>query len=408
MGLTDTFNRPESKATKVLVMVRLKDAMAMKRDRPEATWVTTFGWFYDEVSAVTKRNGGRVVKYLADGVMMVFDQDNASDAINSAIQIQEAMASGNDSNRINGSCSIGIACGDVYEFQMEHGINDFDYIGRFVDQASLLAEAANADAIFADADTTAAARMTAVKSKLGEARAPKQKSAEYQGPQEKISLSDGMPPVAYHEILWSDRRYGVSPPFVTKQTNRTLQRPTPALDTISSFENRSSPRGAGFAERRPGSPRVFLTPDEERPTRPVDRRPEPQGSEWHRGHVTWKGNFGFIRSANEEFYTNPEYFLSRDFHVKDQDCAYFHPLPALPNSQKRRAADTLILGNELTGQMTTVGPRFGFAEVDSGDRRRTRLFILFNGDEGLAVGDVVRFTLGENDQGPIGINPKKA
>lgn len=91
--LEDTFRDPKSRTTKTIVAVDLTNSTSMKKEQPEANWLTTYAWFFDMLrETIDQQGNGKIVKYLGDGAMAVFGEDNAVDAINWAIKVQEAIA----------------------------------------------------------------------------------------------------------------------------------------------------------------------------------------------------------------------------------------------------------------------------------------------------------------------------
>ena len=109
MKLFDTFKSPEAKVTKAIVIIDLVDSTRMKVDTVRATWIPTYGWFYDTTSQIVEQFGGQVTKFLGDGIFAVFGEDDVASAINASISIQEAFADAKERGDVDCNCSIGIA-----------------------------------------------------------------------------------------------------------------------------------------------------------------------------------------------------------------------------------------------------------------------------------------------------------
>lgn len=376
MKLAEAFGSPESRVFKLVLVVDLNNSTKMKEENSEAEWLTTYGWFFDEVSAIVEEFGGKLVKYLGDGLMAVFEEDNGADAINAGIRVQEAIADGTEQKRIKCTCSVAVSYGEMVEYETTPGTKD--YIGQVVDRAFRLCGAANSKAVFVDAETVSAALMPKVSSRLGKAMSPKRKAQDYSGPEEYINLKGFATRVAYHEILWNSVRYAVSADFVTKQS----------ADRVGVVGSHQGPAGA------------------EGP------RAQSQENPWVRGVVSWQEgrDFGFVRTDEEEFYVNSTYMLRDDCVAKDGDTVYFQPLASLAPGKNRRANHVIVLGQTLEGELGKVFAEkgFGFVVVKGHmEGSWVQLFVyLADSAETFAVGQRITFKLGENRQGPTGREPR--
>ena len=132
---------------------------AMKEQQPEASWLPSLGFMYDTVTAIVVRIcPDAEIKYLGDGIMISLDSDRATDAVNIAIEIQEAI---NDANQgrtgakgaVDFNRSAGISTGAVVAFPTPTG--NRDYVGTVVDKARRLCDAASPKAVFVDRATVA-------------------------------------------------------------------------------------------------------------------------------------------------------------------------------------------------------------------------------------------------------------
>jgi class 3 adenylate cyclase/cold shock CspA family protein len=373
--LTETFASPTSRVTKTIVVVDLNGSTSMKEAQPEAQWLTTYGWFFDMLATAIASYKGRIVKHMGDGAMAVFSDDHPAEAINWAIAVQESMAEGRDKNRVSCDCSVGIAYGEVVEFDPEKVSSDStdrrDYIGTVVDRAFRLSAAANAKAIFVDADTVTAAAMNKVKSKFGSNKSPVRKANDYQGQPGLVTLKGFSRAVVYHEILWEADRYSVNPDFVTKM----------AKDQIEPAPTGGASHGQALA------------------------------TGWIRGRVSSRNDkFGFIKSAGQEdHFFNSDHLFQRDLDVKVGDEVWFVSAPPLSGAKNPRAVDVVALGSRLVGRLEKIRPEKGFGFVtcvgQHGDVRQ--MFVFFGTDGGpWSNGLEVDFRIGENAKGLAGLDPR--
>jgi class 3 adenylate cyclase len=64
--------------------------------------LNSYAYFFDNLAATVKTRGGIIVTYLGDGVMAVFSEGLAANAISWAIQAQEALADDREARRRRG------------------------------------------------------------------------------------------------------------------------------------------------------------------------------------------------------------------------------------------------------------------------------------------------------------------
>jgi class 3 adenylate cyclase len=365
---------------KVIVVVDLTSSTAMKEQQPEASWLSTYGWFFDLLRDTIDAAQGKIVKYMGDGAMAVFSEDHVAEAINWAIQIQETIASAQANNRVSCDCSIAIAYGEVVEFETPEGGKD--YIGTVADRAFRLCSAANAKAIFVDADTVSAASMNRVHSLAG-AIPPKRKPADYQGPEQSIKAKGFIHPVAYHEILWGSARYSVSPSFATN---------------LSSQQS---------AQRPPMTARAVLP---SRVARAGGSNPTPPAAAgWLMGRVrTLNERFGFVIVPDgEEFWFNADHLFRRSAVPRLGQDVWFVPADPLPASRNRRATDVVGFGAVLDGVLERVMPQgYGFVLAQSERGEMYQIFLSLGDASGWEAGMRVEFTVGSNAKGIAGYDPQ--
>lgn len=363
--LTESFRSPTSRVTRVMVVIRLVNSTVMKQQGPEAAWLPTYGWFFDLLTETIPGFHGILVKYIDNGAVATFNDDQATDAINWAIRVQEEILAAQDSNVIACDCSIGIACGSVVRFQTPLG-ND-DYIGEVADRAFLLCLAANGKAVFVDHECVLSASMGRVISRVGELP-PRRRPNDYLGDLQTVTGGGFQKPVGYHELLWAKARYGVSAPFVsdlTKQVDKQLS--SPAL----------------FTER----------------------------STWMKGRVKTfnvERGYGFIDDEHgESFWFNAGCCFNNDAIPGYRDDVWFIPKEPLPNARNRRATDVVSLGSSLSGELDKVFPQgYGFAGCITNRNERRLIFVNLGNASQWKIGDQIEFTVGENSKGMAGDNPR--
>src|SRR5690348_4027074 len=175
LDLSDVFKEP--RATKAIVAIDLANSTAMKEQQSEVGWLSTYAVFFGLLARTIAASSGKIVKYLGDGALAVFDEDDPADAINWAIKIQEEVADTIEAKIAFFDCSIAITYGKVVEFETPEG--NKDYIGSIVDKAFRLCSAANAKAIFVDRDTIIAAPMHRIASRAGMTSMPRRTATQY-------------------------------------------------------------------------------------------------------------------------------------------------------------------------------------------------------------------------------------
>lgn len=370
--LADVFRSFNSRVTKTLVAVDLSNAAAMKEQQPEATWLTTYAWFFDKLRETSVNFYGSIVKVLPEGALAVFSEDHVAEAINWAIALQEAIADAQEKNQVNCDCSIGIAFGEVVEFELGSPSDPKDYIGTVVDKAHRLSSAANTKGIFVDVEAVAAAAMNRVGSRIGKVMSPKRKVSDYLGPSESVKAKGFSLPIPYHEILWGTARHGIKASFVSH---------------LSAQLDESAHRAA------------------------QGPLPPSQASPWQRGRVKYLGDrYGFVSSdTGEDFWFNNDQLFRRSLPVRRDDDVWFIPAEPYPNSKNRRATEIIAFGAQLEGVLDKIMPQgFGFAtcKPDVGPERS--FFMNLGESSRWTLGTMVSFRMGENKKGPAGweVRPK--
>ncbi|MDX3313357.1 adenylate/guanylate cyclase domain-containing protein [Streptomyces sp. NPDC054884] len=307
--LREAFAEPQSREARTVLFIDQVGSTAMKEQQPEASWLPALGWLYDTVTALAVQADPEAeIKYLGDGIMITFDSDRATDAVNVAVSVQEAVHDANQGRTgargvIDFNCSIGVGTGSVVAFTTPTG--GHDYVGTVVDKAKRLCDAASPKAIFVDRATASAANVMKIASRLGIAlgRAPEQ----YQGDVQRAPLKGFDQPVEYYEILWDQQLYGLKSEAVTRNTDRMRQSPSSSSSPPGTTRlpvERSAGKRQPAHDKRQGTQGSQGTQDKRQGMQ--DKR---QGAleERHSGEVTcWKpdANFGFVRDSRsgEDFY----------------------------------------------------------------------------------------------------------
>lgn len=374
--LREAFASTESRMYRTIVVVDVNDSTAMKEQQREVTWLNSLGWLYDIVTGIaTDEVPDVVVKYLGDGIMLVFDTDHTTAAVNVAIRIQETIAKAAANGMIGFTCSVGISTGEVVGFTTPSG--NLDFVGRDVDKAFRLCSAANAKAIFVDTATLGAANTTRFESEFG--KAVRRSSDQYTGDAQKVPLKGFEQPVAYHEILWDELPHGVKPSSVTNATDR--------LRAV---------QGTGPTSTRDGSG--------DRPAE--NNRNERQ--ERHHGAVTnWNPDkgYGFIRDprTGEDFHFTLKllaYSDDADKLAPHKEVA-FVALEAKGDGKRRQAAGVLVVGEPADGPLVALpaGKPHGWVRVEDELGNRHLVYVPIRELVGRKVGDILSFTVNANERG---------
>lgn len=367
MKLPDNFRDPSRRVSKAITFIDIVDSTGMKEREPEAAWLTTFAYIYEVIRDVIDVGDGTITKFLGDGAMIEYDDDHATSAINDAILIQEAIKEDVERKQVTVKCAIGIAIGDVVQFEMNDGM---DYLGTTVDRAARLCSIASAGSIFVDTATTASAQMNRIRSTIGTALG--RKTDEYQGPVERANLPGFVAPVEYHEIKWDQQLFGVKSKVVSAAVeSRAASTPTP-------------------------------TPPAAAPT--VIRASGPSTRKGIRGTVQrWdseKGRGWIVGPDNEEFYCDSRFTVSQDG-VQRDDIVYFCPVEPNAAGKNRVATAVVYMGQEAVGMVVGVREEgYGFLQVL--DQRNNAQDIFFSLDEapaGVQRGDQVTCVIVEAARG---------
>jgi class 3 adenylate cyclase len=378
--LRDTFADPASRHYRTVVAIDVVNSTAMKEQQPEVSWLNSLGWLYDKVTEIgTEAAIEVVIKYNGDGIMLVFDTNQTTEAVNAAIRIQEAISkastgTGGGKGAIDFTCSVGISAGEVVGFTTPGG--NLDVVGTVVDKAFRLCAAANSKAIFVDRSTMGAANTILINSSLGNALNPRRNPEEYQGDLQRTVLKGFNQPVEYYEIRWDQQLYGMRSETVTASTDR--------LRPISLI-----------------------------PSTPTDRAPGTTGnpssrSERHRGEITvWQPDrdFGFVRDpiSGEEFHFSGKALIYPDDASKlaiGQEVAFI-ATGVSEGSKRRIAGGLLVIGEPAEGHLVSLPADrpYGWIRVESEAGNRQLVYATLRELAGCKLGDALSFTMGGTERG---------
>jgi class 3 adenylate cyclase/cold shock CspA family protein len=378
--LRESFAEPQSREDRTVVFFDQVGSTEMKEQQPESAWLPGLGYLYDTVTAIaTDADPDCETKYLGDGIMITFDSDRATDAVNVAVRVQEAM---NDANQgragakgtIDFNCSVGIATGSVVSFITPTGSRDF--VGTVPDKARRLCDAASPKAIFVDRATASAANVMKIVSRLGIAlgRAPEQ----YQGDVQRAPLKGFDQPVEYYEILWDQQLYGMKSETVTRSTDR--MRPVPAGGSGQGSPVRPAPTG----------------------TRTIEER--------HVGEVTcWKpeAGFGFARDSH----TGEDFYFRAGHMVYPEDAGESLTVGAQvafvasgqgDGGKKRQAVGILLVGDYAEGTLKLPeGKAHGWLSVRDGAGNSHHVFTSRSAVQDFTPGTLLSFKVAANEKGGL-------
>ena len=375
--LRDAFASPDSRTELTIVVIDMNDSTRMKEAQPQAAWLPTTGWFYDTVTGIGLETADNVhVKYLGDGIMLVFNVDQATDAVNAAIRIQEtikhARGTGGAMGMVEMTCSVGISSGEVISFATPDGTRDF--VGAQVDKAFRLCSAANRNAIFIDSQTVGAANINKIHSRIGTEL--KWSWQEYLGDPQRTTLKGFAAAVSYHELKWDHELYGVASAEVTASTDRL------SVTSVGQIHPVGPPlNAAGVA-----------------------------GQERHRGEVTcWQPErgFGFVRNTatGESFWFSPKRFVYSDTADKLSlgDELVFVAVGAAESKKSRQAGAILVVGEQADGPLVSqpAGKPYGWVRVEDDQGNRQLVYVPQRELSGRKVGDILGFTVSANDKGAL-------
>lgn len=378
--LRDSFADPQSREDRSVVFIDQVGSTAMKEQQPESGWLPALGFLYDTVTTIAIRiNPDAEIKYLGDGIMISFDSDRATEAVNMAIQAQEAI---NDANQgrvgakgaVDFNCSIGVSTGPVVAFLTPTGSRD--YVGTVVDKARRLCDSASPKGILIDRATAAAANIMRIASRVGGAlgRTPEQ----YQGDVQRVPLKGFDQPVDYYEVFWDQQLHGLKSEGVTSTADRMRPMVAPAPGPLPTV-TRLAGKGSTLDER-------------------------------HVGEVTcWKpdANFGFIRDqqTGEDFYFRSGHMVYPEDAAESMAVgsrAVFVATGRPDSNRKRWAVAILVVGDYAEGTLKLPdGKAHGWLRVQDELGNSHHVFAPRAAVQKYAPGTVLSFKVGSNERGGL-------
>jgi len=351
----------------------------MKEKETEATWLTTFGWFFDTIENHIHDSGGTIVKYLGDGAMAFYHIDSVAKAINAAIKIQEDIDVANHDNTVSISCTIGISQGKMRTFKTQKN-GGTDYIGNVVDKAARLSGVASPKAIFADDNTINAAVMPQVSSKRGSLS--QWEAKDYIGSQQQIMLKGFSRSVKYYEIRWGDQAYGVKSQYATDIAKETdIQ--TPPI-----------PQGREREHEK--------THTKNKKIGTVYSLREDIGCSFIRDGLT-----------NQEYYTDNRFVIVGSIPLANDAQVFFLEKDSLKAGAKPLAAAVVTIGGTYSGKITHINSKNVQKQLASIELLDTTGNIMdifaYLGDNSLNIskGESVKFEIAYHQKGPSALNIRR-
>jgi class 3 adenylate cyclase len=372
--LREAFAAEESRLEVTCLVIDQAGSAGAKEKQPEAAWLSSLGWLFDTVIQIATSIVPNVtIKGIGDGLMLTYSSDEATQAIVTAILIQEAI---NDANggpngtkgKVDFKCYAAIATGKAVSFETPGGGHDF--VGSVIDRAHRLCGAANKQAIFIDGDTAAAANMGRISSRVGTALHYAAK--DYQGELQRVPVKGFGQPVEYYEILWSQQRYGLLSDTMTDTTDRIAQL-RPAETSVPAVSSSQSQR----AERHQGEIKCWF-PDKK---------------------------FGFIEDPK----TGEEFHFTRNAVVYPEDLeddisdaqVAFVALDAPAVGKKRRAAGILVVGEDAEGVLVSLpaGRSYGWIRLQDPFGNVHLVYAPMPANASYRLGEALGFRVAINDRG---------
>lgn len=374
-------SRGQDRPQRVIMFADLSGSTEMKEKTAEVNWLPTIGKFLDITTEAVTSHGGQVFKYLGDGTLAVFNDDQAADAINASIRIQEMLYDENKNNSLKGClATVAIATGPVVEYRAPGG--GVDYVGSVVDRAARLCSAGAPQAIWIDTATVVCANMLKVHSVLGQALdfGPD----DYLDREQKVPAKGFSEHVKYREVIWRQAPVGVKSGVLTETIEKqesadTARRQQPSFPVQQGAFTGSS---AHY-----GAPPVTIE--------------EGIVKRWHTD-TGW----GFIAPLGE----GGDYYVDRRFVVGEGDLIQggrvrFVPLPPIKEGKQPLAGCTVQEGHRVEGkiQRTFPGKTFTFVDVTDSRGNRQPLHVYVGAAaETLRTGDQIRVEITRNRKGISG------
>lgn len=364
MNIYDSVTNPEFDTEGSILVLDISNSTKMKEESEEVSWLGNYAKAFDVIVSEIPESG-HVVKYLGDGLMLYFDEDQQTDAINSAIRVQENIEKLNEQNVINCMFSVGLASGRFKKIPINN--EKYDYLGQVVDRAFRLCSAAMPKGIFVDMETVGAANITRISSEVGSVlrRTP----TDYVGKPEAIPLKGFGKLVDFHEIFWGRDRYGV-------KTSHSTPMPPMTRDSVEEKRVEEQPveeqRFAGSRRMTSGSLK---------------------GS--YKGRFTeWRGNCGRVQGDDGTLYFMHKGSVLDGFELTGGEEVFF---VVRPTTQQLDKADAVIpIGAKLEGKVVNINGGNCFLSVSELEREGHDNVYCWIGDaesDPFEIGDYCEFSL---------------
>jgi class 3 adenylate cyclase/cold shock CspA family protein len=376
--LNEILADPRSRRAATVACYDIRDSTRAKLMKSESEWVAQSVKVIDTIVSVAEEDCPTVAwSFLGDGMMLFYDGDDlATKAVQTAIRVQERLAELNRPANgallgvIDVKMSVGISTGEPWWFETTPGHPNV--IGTCADTAARLCGAATAQAIFIDGETASVMNPKKLVSLYGIATG--RNPSQYTGDKQSAALKGIPDPVAYHEVLWEQQRFGVRSEMATPSQGAGA---TASAPPVVNLADRRAPEG------RP-----------EKVTGKVKCYNETKG-------------FGFITAVSgEEFFFTRPLLVHPDVadDLRPGDGVAFVAVPANGEGKLRRAG-AILLTDDYAVAKIEVAPtperRYGFFEIVDREGHRWLLFVAANSCAGtVAKGDELEFKVVVGAKGP--------
>ncbi|MBF0550862.1 MAG: cold shock domain-containing protein, partial [Deltaproteobacteria bacterium] len=346
---------------KTFLFADIYNSTQYKVSRSDREWIATFGYFYEVAVETIEESGGQVLKFNGDAVMAVFD--NATHAIQAAVNLQESLRSGKRDSDKGISCKIGIAYGDAFGIETADG--KYDYLGTTGDIAARLCDKARGNAILINRKCYNGANTTQIKSKAGISQ--EREDDEYFSEFKTLQLKGIKDKVPYSSIFWQANKGEF---LATGPSDDDEEQPKPQIPVVNETEKASTP-----------SRRLF----------------------------------GKIKSLNEQRGFGYIRYFKENREMGDMWFHYSHIVGSKPAEQNEvnfvikqgkkdlEARSVVVMGSRLNGKVETFDGNMGYIVAKDDEADLIRFFFLPSEAKLKAIKaeDLVEFTVTADSQGLV-------
>ncbi|MEO5362787.1 MAG: cold shock domain-containing protein [Magnetococcus sp. DMHC-8] len=332
-------------------VVRIHHADSLKTALAERDWAPLLTQFFAVVREVVQRRQGELVRSLGDGLLATFAQP--VEAVQAAIDIQEAVQDRLPYGETGVACKLGIASGPYVWLSVAEGI--CDYVSVAVDIAQHLCDRAHGHAILLHHAPMQAHELLAIQSRAGvrQQRPPEAYFAE----QPPCLLPGGKYPVHCYAIFWQAApvHYLTTHPMSECRLNQedSFAAETVHFGKVTAFKKE---RGFGFIQYHA------------------------DGHEYR------------------EIYFHMSYVVGQAA-VQENDHVQFVIKPG--KEGRPQACSVLVMGGRLIGQVDALeADGSGYISIRNQAAEVIRFFVLshISRDLALRVSDVVEFVVGSGSE----------